>query len=124
MVEFDVYEFAPLDRARHIVAAGPWLGEVGVAMMRWAPYLRALASAGWQVACGGLTGHEPIYEDFAAQYLVHRSLTVTAQYERFRAARQQHTRRQPAVVHWRTSTRRTPDGWRVSKRIFAFSASC
>jgi len=68
MVEFDVYEFAPLDRARPIVAAGPWLGEVGVAMMRWAPYLRALASAGWQVACGGLTGHEPIYEDFAAQY--------------------------------------------------------
>jgi hypothetical protein len=39
---------------------------------------------------------------------------------RFRAARQQDTRRRPEVVHWRTSTRRKPDGWRVSKRILAF----
>jgi hypothetical protein len=37
---------------------------------------------------------------------------------RYGAARQQHTRRQPEVVHWRTSTRRRPDGWRVSKRFF------
>jgi hypothetical protein len=36
----------------------------------------------------------------------------------YRAARQQHTRRRPEVVHWRTSTRRKPEGWRVSKRSF------
>jgi len=35
---------------------------------------------------------------------------------RFGTARQQHTRRRPEVVHWRTSTRRRPGGWRVSKR--------
>jgi hypothetical protein len=62
------HRFAAVDPHQSVLIAGPWIGELGVAMIRWGPYMRALAGEGHQVVCGGIEGFEALYADFASEY--------------------------------------------------------
>ena len=52
--------------------AGPWLGEFGVALIRWIPYLRWLKHSNPQIylIAGGYKEYHCLYSDFVDEYWV------------------------------------------------------
>ena len=57
---------------RHVLLAGPWVGELGVAMIRWVPYLRHLRRAhphSYFIA-SGYANWQVLYADFCDEYWI------------------------------------------------------
>lgn len=56
------------------LVAGYWAGEFGWELMCWQAKLRAMVTRYGRVVIGCEAGHEPIYQDFADEFLVHHGL--------------------------------------------------
>ncbi len=52
--------------------AGPWLGEFGVQLIRWIPYLRGISTMEMRprIIAGGYINDLPLYRDFASEFWV------------------------------------------------------
>ncbi len=62
----------PIPDGAEVVFCGPWLGELGVEMVRWVPYLRSIRAAQPEahLVAGGYANSACLYRDFADEFWV------------------------------------------------------
>lgn len=71
-IEIEVIKFNNFESDKEIWIAGPWLGEVGVSLIRWIPYLRWIKRTNKNVyiIASGYKNYLCLYRDFVDEYWV------------------------------------------------------